>query len=323
MIQPMKWANGQTYSPQTFWWDRNQRGWPAFLLALALTLPWQLLWAESPYNRENFPDADQTLDALRTEESDKETYYIWRDAEGRMHTTPYQREKQTDEPEERGKRGEADKKKTLEKPLPDKVWSQSLDLNREALRQGKAHQADPEVLDAMGIDSSRGLLSRFSEACCQGLEMTHSHPLPRNRGRGARLDTDSPEHGFETGSSHYVLIPLPDQTKKPLLALRLRSFIHNGVFLPTLVFLDRDRQPQRLVTNILFDYEPERWHRHGYLEAWLPMDGPGMEAVTHILVLTRAQDLKSQTLLGKTDSSREMPVEHRMAGELELKLISP
>lgn len=311
------------YSTETCCRGHRPGSWPEFLVALVLTLPWQPLWAETSYNRENFPDADQTLEALRAEEGEKETYYIWQDAEGRMHTTPYQREKQPDKPEESGKTGEAGKKKTSGKPLPDRDWSQSLDLNRQALRQGKTPQADPEVLEAMGVHSSQGLLSRFSQACCQGLEMTHSHPLPRNRGRGVRLDTDSPEHDFETGSSHYALIPLPDQTKKPLLALRLRSFIHNGVFLPTLVFLDRERQPQRLVTNILFDHEPERWHRHGYLEAWLPMDGPGMEEATHMLVLTRARDLESQTLLGQPDRSMEVPVEHRMAGDLELKLISP
>ncbi|MDX1589226.1 MAG: MalM family protein [Oleiphilaceae bacterium] len=303
-------------------------------LLLAL-LPWSAPLAQTPYNLENFPDADRKLEELKAEEAEKEPYYIWQDAEGRMHTTPYPGDNRASDSGGSDKADESSGEAQGKTPLVDRVWSQSLDLRRPSHRhseQGHENrvQPDPQVLESMGMESTQGLLKRFSGDCCQSLKVTHGRPLVPDRGYGLRLDEDSPTHGFATGNSRYALVAMPDrpdgaspsgEEPGPIRALRLRTFVNEEAFIPTVVFLDDQGEPLRLVTDILFAYKPERWHRYGLLEAWLPMTGPEMASASHVLVLTREQDLQSQTWVDQPQRQGVTPVEHSARGELELRLI--
>ena len=77
--------------------------------------------------------------------------------------------------------------------------------------------------------------------------------------------------------------------------------------------------PVRLVTDLVSAFEPENWHRRGYLEARIPVFAAKEEL--WMLVFTRAQDLEGQTVIKTRRGPHKIP--HVSTGELGLIMMAP
>lgn len=230
-------------------------------------------------------------------EDDRQPYFTWRDAEGNLRYDFYEPETDT-------------------RPIHDRREEPGLS-SAQITRRGDAGlspDADPQAASIMGLDS-RNRLDIFAESCCQELDRSGVSTLPENRGQEFVFDRDSPRHEFATGESRYALARIP-QTDKDV--LRIRSFIRDGAFLPTVVLLDRDFEPVRMITDIAFDHTPETWRRYGHLEARLPWREQGNER--WILLITRETDVVSQTRIEAGSPAAGVQIEHQPTGHVELRL---
>lgn len=111
-----------------------------------------------------------------------------------------------------------------------------------------------------------------------------------------------------------AIITLPHVDGLEQWVVRLRSYAGKGVFVPSVVFLDSELSPVRLVTDLVSDFEPENWHRRGYLEARIPVFAAKEER--WMLVFTRARDLEGQTVIETRRGPLKIP--HVSTGEFGL-----
>ena len=96
----------------------------------------------------------------------------------------------------------------------------------------------------------------------------------------------------------------------------MRSYASNGVFIPSVVFLDSELTPVRLVTDLVSDFEPENWHRRGYLEVRISVSVSQKER--WMLIFTRDEDAEGQTVIDTRRGPRKIP--HAGVGEIGLYL---
>lgn len=246
------------------------------------------------YNLENFPDAEEASG------EDEELYYTWRDAEGRVHNTPY------DLSEEKISR--------ISRPQESPKASGAR-ITRKGDPAPPDYNPSAEARKILGLDSAGGRLETFSRNCCSGLARIETDELTADDGVGVRLREDSPVHRFSSGKSRFALIRLPEADSDAM--LRVRSFVRDGVFLPSLVFLDRNLEPVRLVTDITFDYSPETWSRYGFMEALIPLESDAGER--WLVVFTRESDMETTTTVSGERGNRTR-IEHSPTGSLELVL---
>ncbi|MDO6823438.1 MalM family protein [Marinobacter sp. 1_MG-2023] len=254
----------------------------------------------------NYPDAEELRRKGYVREEDGQPYFTWRDSEGNVRTTYYRPETPKD-----------DKQEGDETPAgntPATVY-----------RAGDMHLAietvdgrDPDAFAILGIEeSSKGYLEHFSDTCCQAMDAQDHESWQEGREFGIRLTDDSPVHQFLTGASPYQLIALPRGDKFKARILRLRSYASKGVFVPSVVFLDSELNPVRLVTDLVSDFEPENWHRLGYLEARIPVLVSKEER--WMVLFTRRQDLEGQTVIETRHGPRKIP--HINTGEFGLIMV--
>lgn len=249
------------------------------------------------YNLENFPAAEEAT------EEDEELYYTWRDAEGRVHNTPYSL---SEEKIARVSRPESSEPRQK---------ASSARVTRSDDVTGPDYNPSTEAKRILGLNGAAGRLNVFSENCCSELPRLETFQLTRDRGVGINLKEDDAIHRFSTGRSRFAVLRLPESESGRL--LRLRSFIRDGAFLPNLVFLDADFQPVRLVTDITFDFSPETWSRYAFLEAFVPIGEQADER--WVVIFTRDQDLKGTTTI--TDGAGDSTiVDHSPTGSLKLTI---
>ncbi|WP_072796963.1 MalM family protein [Marinobacter antarcticus] len=114
------------------------------------------------------------------------------------------------------------------------------------------------------------------------------------------------------------MIALPHDDGPGEWVVCLRSCASKGVFVPSVVFLDSELSPIRLVTDLVSAFEPENWHRRGYLEARIPVFAAKEER--WMLVFTRAQDLEGQTVIKTRRGPHKIP--HVSTGEFGLIMMA-
>ena len=178
---------------------------------------------------------------------------------------------------------------------------------------------DPDAFAILGIEApTDNFFARFSATCCESLDVQSRQGWQSGREFGVTLSEDSATHPFLTGTSPYQLIALPDPDEQASLVIRLRSYARDGVFVPSLVFLDETMAPLRLVTDLVMDFTPENWHRRGYLEAWVPAFP--RQGERWLVVFTREEDLKGQTVTETSTGPRKIPhVSHGEIGLMQLE----
>lgn len=254
----------------------------------------------------NYPDAEELRRKGYVRDGDGKPYFTWRDAEGRVRSTYYQPDTRTDE--EKGR----------ESPPAEMSRARVYRLTDTPGTTEPVAGHDPKVLAVLGVeDTDDDYLMRFSRTCCQALELEHYERWQEGREFAVHLAESSPEHPFLSGVSPYQLVALPQPTSRNAGLYRLRSFVQNGVVVPSVVFLDSNLRPLRLVTDLVLDFEPENWHRRGYLEARIPVTGSAEER--WMLLFTRKADLEKQTVVETRQGPRKIP--HVRTGELGLTLV--
>lgn len=257
------------------------------------------------FNATNYPDAEALRRKGYVREGDKQPYFTWRDAEGNVRTTAYQPDTRTDE------------EKGLVAPLVKITPASVYRANDMPLTADPVAGHDPDAFAILGIEESGGnYLERFAGTCCQTLETESHERWQEGRTFGIHLTENSPVHGFLTGESPYQLIALPSGERPEGQVMRLRSYANNGIFVPSVVFLNSELAPVRLVTDLVAKFEPENWHRRGYLEARIPVSKAKGER--WLLIFTREKDLEGQTVVETRRGPRKIP--HVTTGEFGLSM---
>lgn len=265
---------------------------------------------DTEYTLENYPDAEQLARDGYVRPGERQPYFTWRDAEGNVRVSYYQPDTSPEREEGRGE------------PPVQLTEASVYHRQPETPSPQSPPAGEPEAFAVLGIESGgRGFLERFADSCCESLSTEGHEQWQQGREFGLTLDQDSPTHEFLTGTSRYQLIrlPAPGAGGRDGFLFRLRSYVRNGVFVPSLVFLDDQRQPLRLVTDLVMGYTPENWHRRGYLEAVIPAF-PG-RGERWLLVFTRAEALAGQTVIETGAGPKRIP--HVPVGEIGLKALEP
>lgn len=232
---------------------------------------------ESEYTLENYPDGNELAEQGFIREGDPLPYYTWRDAQGNVRVDYYRPE---------GGFGQS----RSDRPVPPLTSALVIDGSR----QSKIEQANNEALAVLGIDHTETLLESWVRQCCQDLPKKDLAEWDDSREFQLDLDSLAPEFDFSTGSSVYRLVSLPKSENAPAFVMQVRSYVKQGVFLPTLAFLGGDMETRRLVTELAFEYHPESWHSHGYLEARVPVFP--RQGDRWLLIMSRSEDQTGQTV---------------------------
>lgn len=266
--------------------------------------------AEDPvFNLANFPDAEALEAAGYVREGDPSPFYTWTDATGTLHNSPFNPGKEKNLLRKKEREAES-----VLLPGQKHNFTDAQVSRRDAGLPSGARQHAAAVLGLQG--AAPELIDRFAETCCETFRRGDVHRLDRERGTSVRIDATAPVFDFPTGRSPYRIVQLPEPGG--VLALTIRSYVDGSVFLPTLVFLDAEWRPVRLVTDIGFTYEPESWYRYGYLEASLPIESEAGER--WLVVMSKGEDLQGQGASASRSSDLPGDVQPSRSGEIELSL---
>ena len=262
---------------------------------------------ETEFTLENYPDANELAKDGYVRPVERQPYFTWRDAQGNVRVSYFKPDTRSDV-----------EKGLIAPPIeltPASVYHSGPDLE-------PVQTDDPGELDAyavLGIEGGGDYFERFREFCCQGLETRDAVEWQQGREFGANVTELSPTHNFLTGTSPYALIDLDSVSQGPDFIVRIRSYAQNGVFVPSLAFLDRNFEPVRLVTDLVTPYEPETWRRRGFLEAWVPVF-PG-QGERWVVLYTRSADLAGQTVIETGAGRKPKVIPHVAEGEVGLKMV--
>lgn len=270
---------------------------------------------EDEYTLENYPDGDQLEKDGYVRPGDPQPYFTWRDAEGNIRVSYYR-------PDTRSEVEKGRVKPPIEL-TPASVHSAGNGESAQPYRD----QADPEALAILGIETSGvSYFEEWSAMCCSHLSLAGLQDWIAGREFRLLVDEDSPLHDFATGRSHYRLVRLPDGEQARDFVIRLRSFAmalstkraadgaKDGLFVPSVAFLDSQLQPIRIVTDLVADFTPESWHRHGYLEAHIPVFPNQGER--WMVLFTTEEDQQGQTVV--EDRRGPKAIRHSPTGVLSL-----
>ena len=262
--------------------------------------------ADNEYNLKNYPDGDTLAKHGFVRDKSHRPYFTWVDAENNLRSSFYQPPPFKERTLPKG-RGSVDGVAFNRASVLSYRVAKPVDLPKDAA---------PGVSKVLGLNRPPQFLAAFSESCCDTLQKGDIADLPPDRDFLVKVEGSDPVFDFSSGKSHYRWVKLPG-SRLPY-ALRVKSFIHNGVFVPTLVFFDSQFHITRLITDISFDYAPERWYRYGYLQATFPVY-PGHGGDRWLLVMTRKRDLHQKTIVDH--ESGIPPIQHTPTGSLELAVV--
>ncbi|TNE98692.1 MAG: hypothetical protein EP328_04380 [Gammaproteobacteria bacterium] len=260
---------------------------------------------DGEFNLENYPDAEQLEQNGYVRPGDPQPYFTWQDAEGNVRVSYYRPDVRSD----------ADKGVTA---TPIEITPASVYYPGVVPVPAEPVDGyDPDALAVLGVDNrSESYFERFAESCCQGLDAEDHTEWQQGREFGVDISPEASVHTFITGESPFHLVALSSVITRPDFVMRLRSYENDGVFVPSLVFLDRNFKPLRLVTDLVPRYEPENWHRRGFLEAWVPVFPAQGER--WVVIFTRDEDLAAQEVIETARGPRAIP--HVRSGELGLMM---
>ncbi|MDX1756585.1 MAG: MalM family protein [Marinobacter sp.] len=256
------------------------------------------------YSLANYPDGNELAAAGFVRDGDPQPYFTWRDAQGNIRVSYYQ-------PDTRSLVAQG----KVEPPValtPASVYHRT---DRQPALPNP--DALPEAFGVLGIEiPAQGYFQQWSARCCEGLGLIQVQEWQSGREFSVTIDHQAPTHEFVTGTSPYRLIHLPADRLPASFVLRLRSFSRDGLFVPSLAFLDDSLTPIRIVTDLVAPYAPESWHSHGYLQAYLPVFPARGER--WLLLYTRDSDVNSQTVVEEGPRPRVIP--HRQTGLIGLSM---
>ncbi len=264
------------------------------------------LQPEEEYTLENYPDAEQLARDGYVRPGEPRPYFTWRDAEGNIRVSYYTPDTRTDVQKGRV-------------PPPIEITPASIHQPGAApVPEAPVEGYDPDALAIMGVDEEASFFSQFAESCCQNISTRERQSWITGREFEVDISQGADSHDFSTGASPFALVALPAPRQYPDFVFRLRSFARDGLFVPSMAFLDEQLRPVRVVTDLAMGFEPESWHSRAYLQAWIPAFPARGER--WLVIFTRAEDLQSQTVVETRQGPKSIP--HVSTGELGLELVS-
>lgn len=265
--------------------------------------------ADPEYNLSNYPDGNELAEAGFIREGDRLPYFTWRDAEGNIRVSYFQ-------PDGQSFSGDVREEAHLNL-TPASVHLAS--DQAPALPASSSGQL-PEAFAVLGIEAPRqSYFQRWRAHCCDGLGLLQVESWQLGREFRVLVEPSSPMWPLLDGDSHYRLIQLPREDDMPSFVLRLKSFNRDGVFVPSLAFLDDSLQPLRVVTDLVPEYRPENWHRLGFLDIRVP--AIPRQGERWLLIYTRESDVAGQTVIETERGPKAIP--HTATGMLSLSVSSP
>ena len=197
--------------------------------------------------------------------------------------------------------------------------SSVLDADREA-RKNRPRTRDQQLVRDM------------RNGCCRSINTSTFISMERNDNHFETFNYLSPTYSFPSGISPYVGVVLPDNPGK--LSVRIRSFANEAdtqFIYPTLLFLDINREPTRMVTDAVYRVKPESWKAYASIEGIVQVK-PWL-GEKYVVVMTTERDLKQQTLdnkpydrpLDRKTPSKELnglhARQHSLDGSFEISLL--
>ena len=142
---------------------------------------------------------------------------------------------------------------------------------------------------------TEGRYQALVERCCGQLADGDFTALSADEPRYEELNRFSPSLDFPMGKSYYAALKLPRSQYD--FGLRIRSFANKRVAYPSLLFLDKAKQPTRLVSDAVYQLHAETWYRYAFIEGTVPVRAAAGEH--YVLLLTTDEDRSLQTLDNK------------------------
>ncbi|MGF2735125.1 MalM family protein [Marinobacter sp. DUT-1] len=264
------------------------------------------LQPEEEYTLDNYPDAEQLARDGYVRPGEPRPYFTWRDAEGNIRVSYYTPDTRTDV-----------QKGRVQPPV--EITSASIHQPGAApVPEAPVEGYDPDAMAILGVDEEASFFSQFAVSCCQNLSTVERQSWISGREFEVNIGDASDRHDFATGTSPFALVALPDARQHPDFVFRLRSFVRDGLFVPSLAFLDEELRPVRVVTDMAMGFEPESWHSRAYLQAWIPAFPARGER--WMVIFTRSDDLRNQTVVETGQGPK--PIPHVSTGELGLELVA-
>ncbi|MGX5219551.1 MalM family protein [Pseudomonas segetis] len=130
------------------------------------------------------------------------------------------------------------------------------------------------------------LYAELIDRCCAQMVEENFTPLSIDEPRFEELNRFSPSFDFPMGRSFYAAIKLPKV--KQSYGLRVRSFANKEVVYPSLLFLDAQKRPTRLVSDAVYQLHAETWYRFAFIEGVVKVRPAANES--YVLVLTTDED---------------------------------
>ena len=225
------------------------------------------------------------------------------DAEGRYINTPVN----------------ADESNAAKKPpvyLPEQ-WKLS-PYKLTPTNKPQIKNADKKATEIFGLanePSRKEVLERLLVAdCCDELQNDFFYELEMEDSPLIEMNFMSQEADFATGTSKYEIAKLASSRYDYF--LRVRTFIDDVVFVPSLVFLDENFHPVRHVDEISFSYKKADWHSYGHLEAILDVRYASKDE-RYVLIFTTDRAQEKYTIVeGLRGKLIQIP--HAQNGSLEL-----
>ncbi|MFI8483211.1 MalM family protein [Pseudomonas sp. NPDC078700] len=155
---------------------------------------------------------------------------------------------------------------------------------------GQRNAAMTELL--VGSKPSGGLYAELTDRCCTQLTDDDFTDLSVDEPRFEELNRFSPSFDFPMGRSYYAAIKLPKTTRR--YGLRVRSFANKQVVYPSLLFLDEQKRPTRLVSDAVYQLHAETWSHFAFIQGTIEIQAATRER--YVLVLTTDEDKGLSTL---------------------------
>ena len=247
-------------------------------------------------------------------------YYTWTDENGRMHNAEVP-------PEDR----EARAREAMSGPVRYTEGREVKFTKAQPALPGLDGQKPSDALAALlkssGQSNGAGLYDELTVRCCGQMREDDFTALSTAEPRYEEINKFSPSFDFPMGRSFYTAVKLPNSYRT--YGLRVRSFANKSVVYPSLLFLDENKRPTRLVSDAVYQLHGETWYRYAFIEGTVPVEADKGER--YVLILTTDEDRSLQTLDNKpfkrpledlaVNESGMKVREHAQMGSFELAVV--